>query len=113
MSMQEIEVMHQGDDRRNDEYEVFAKVTARLVAVENQNPADRDWRDALDNNRRLWLALQDNLFSNENRLPDPLKAQLISLAIWVEKHTAKVIQGDADATTLISVNQSIMEGLAA
>jgi flagellar protein FlaF len=49
----------------------------------------------------------------QNQLPDPLKAQIISVAIWVERHSKLAEQGEASAEALIQVNESIMKGLAA
>ena len=66
---------------------------------------------AIDWNRRLWLTLQMDLASNENRFPDSLKANIISIAIWVDKHSRTVLRGDSTLEPLISVNRSIMEGL--
>ena len=72
-----------------------------------------DFRRALDDNRRLWHALEEDLASPGNQLPDQLKAQIISVAIWVERHSKLAEQGDAEIDALIQVNESIMKGLAA
>ena len=42
----------------------------------------------------------------------PLRAQIISLGLWVSRHASEVARGDADIDALIDVNRSIMEGLA-
>jgi flagellar protein FlaF len=56
--------------------------------------------------------LQSDLSADDNQLPDGLKAQLISLAIWVDRHSSKVLRGKAEVGPLIKVNRTIMEGLA-
>ena len=94
-------------DRRGDEREAFSKVTAALASAN-----DAGLRSALDDNKRLWSTLQDNLVQEDNDLPDSLKSQLISLANWVDAYTAKVLEGEGELEALISVNNSIMEGLA-
>ena len=107
MSM-EMEIIEPGTfDRRNDEREAFSKVTMALAGA---NVAGL--RSALDDNKRLWSILQDNLFQEDNVLPDSLKSQLISLANWVDGYTAKVLEGEGEVEALISVNTTIMEGLA-
>ncbi len=96
---------------RDTEYRLFALVTRDLMAAgadEKFNPA---FYKAVDWNRRLWLTLQSDLSTMENALPDSLKAQLISLAIWVDRHSSKVLRGEADVGPLIKVNRTIMEGL--
>jgi flagellar protein FlaF len=64
-------------------------------------------------NERLWNIFRADLSLPENGFPGPLKAQLISLAIWVSRHTGKVLRGEADVDPLIAVNRSILEGLGA
>lgn len=100
-----------GDERRREEREAFWRVTRDLEDVAARDAADPLRGVALDRNRRLWSMLQDNLFLEDNQLPQPLKDQLISLASWVEGYTARVIEGDGDLNALIAVNTTIMEGL--
>jgi flagellar protein FlaF len=50
--------------------------------------------------------------SPENQLPAPLRASIISLAIWVGKHTSAVIRKREDIQPLIEVNRLVMQGLA-
>lgn len=64
-------------------------------------------------NRRLWLALQADCSMEDDILPDETRAGIISLAIWVGKHSRKVLRGEAKIEPLIDVNRSIMEELSA
>ena len=100
-------------DPRGTEYQVFDRVTKALSSSKDKALDDKDYLEALDTNRRLWQALEVDVSSTENVLPDELKAKIISLAIWVDKHSAKVTRGEAKLQPLITVNQAIMEGLAA
>ena len=59
------------------------------------------------------MALQSDLANEENRFPEELKANLISISLWVDKQTRAVMKGDAEVDTLISINRTIMEGLLA
>lgn len=112
MSM-EMEILEpEAIDRRSDERRAFTKVTGALQKVSGQEAGDPALEAALNDNRRLWSILQDNLFQEDNLLPDSLKNQLITLANWVDGYTAKVIEGEGELDALISVNQTIMEGLA-
>ena len=99
------------DERRREERDVFWRVTRDLEDVAGRDVADPVRDVALDRNRRLWAMLQDNLFLQDNQLPQPLKDQLISLASWVEGYTTRVLEGDGDMNALIAVNTTIMEGL--
>ena len=62
-------------------------------------------------NRRMWLALQADCASDANQLPDAFRAGIISLAIWVDKHSRKVLRHEADIVPLVDVNRTIMDGL--
>ncbi|MBT3362002.1 MAG: hypothetical protein HN403_20450 [Rhodospirillales bacterium] len=44
-------------------------------------------------------------------VPDATRAGIISLAIWVDKHSRKVLKREADLQPMIEVNRNIMEGL--
>mgnify|MGYP000278861370 CR=1 FL=1 len=96
---------------RDTEYRLFALVTRDLMAAGASEKMDPAFHKAVDWNRRLWLTLQSDLTEDSNKLPDSLKARLISLAIWVDRHSSKILRGEADIGPLILVNRNIMEGL--
>ncbi len=96
---------------RQTEYRLLAAVTRALM--ESQDQGGAVFYKAVDWNRRVWLTLQMDLAAEGNALPDDLKAKLISLSIWVDKHSAAVLRGRESAAPLIEVNRAIMEGLAA
>ena len=95
---------------RRTEYRLFAVVTRALMTAEEED-GGKSFFEAVHRNRRLWIALQMDLASPDNRLGDELKAGLVSLSIWVDKHSSKVLQGKAEIEPLISVNRRIMAGL--
>ena len=97
---------------REAEYRLFAQVTLALMEAAKADPKDIAARiDALDWNRRVWAALSDDCYSPGNGLPKPLRASIISLAIWVSRHTSKVVRRDETIEPLIEVNRMIMQGL--
>ena len=100
------------EEPRQTEYRLFALVTRALMDVHAKNETGKRFIHAVDWNRRMWLTLQMDLASDTNGLADELKAQLISVAIWVDKHSSATLRGDGGLEPLISVNRTIMEGLA-
>ena len=96
---------------RQTEYRLFAEVTRSMLAQKDRKLRDTPFCEAINRNRRLWLTLQMDLSDDRNQLPDEVRAQLISLAIWVDKHSSTVLQGAASIESLINVNRVIMEGL--
>lgn len=112
MSLHSYQKVQSGtEDPRKTEYRLFALVTKALMDAEKSDHTSLV--KAIHWNRRLWLTLQSDCAGDANRLPDPTRAGIISLAIWVDKHSRKVLKGEAQLRALIDVNRSIMEGLAA
>jgi flagellar protein FlaF len=67
--------------------------------------------NALDWNRRVWSILGSDCSDPGNALPVQLRASIISLSIWVGKHTSAVIRREEEIEPLIDVNRLIMQGL--
>ena len=94
---------------KQTEYRAFAIFTRALEEAEEKGLVAVV--KAVADNRQLWLTLQIDLASEENKLPLELKAQLLSIAIWVDKYSVSAMKGEADLEPLISVNKQIMDGL--
>ena len=96
---------------RQAEYRLFAEITRNLLTADENQRRGSEYFEAIDRNRKLWLALQMDLSSDDNALDEGLRAQLISLAMWVDRYSGEVLRGAGDLKPLISVNRDIMEGL--
>jgi len=97
---------------RELEYRLFAQMTLALMEAAKVDPSDVATRmDALDWNRRVWTVLADDCANPANQLPAPLRASIISLALWVSRHTSAVIRRQEHFEPLIEVNRLIMQGL--
>ena len=97
---------------RQMEYRLFSQVTLALIEAAKADPKDLSARvDALDWNRRVWSALSSDCSQPGNGLPAPLRASIISLAIWVGRQTSAVIRREDDIESLIEINRIIMQGL--
>ena len=97
---------------RSAEYRLFGQVTHALLEAQKTGRDDlQKMINALDWNRRLWSTLSADCATPENQLPDETRAQIISLAIFVRKHSTLVMQGKADIEPLIDINRTIMQGL--
>ena len=113
MSLQAYQrAAEQAEGPKQTEYRLFGLVTRALMDAEQRDASDHRGRmKALHWNRRLWTTLATDCASPENRLPTPLKANIISLSIWVDRHTSDVMQKQAAIQPLIDVNRIIMQGL--
>jgi flagellar protein FlaF len=101
------------ENPREAEYRLFGQVTRALMAAEQAPKEDTRLRvDALDWNRRLWSTLATDCGDVSNGLPAPLRAQIISLSLWVGRHTSAVIRKQEEIGPLVDINRIIMQGLA-
>jgi flagellar biosynthesis activator protein FlaF len=102
----------QAENPRETEFRLFALVTAGLIKAKE---VGRDemvaLADALHKNRRLWSLLAQDCASEDNSLPKPVRAQIISLSMWVSRHSSAVLQSGEDIDPLIEVNRTVMQGL--
>ena len=97
---------------RGTEYTLFAQITARLKALDESDLAGFPvLAAAVTDNQRLWGALAEDLMSDANSLPVPLRAQLVSLAEFVRRHSLAVLGGRARIGAHIDINTAIMKGL--
>ena len=99
---------------RDLEYRLFAQVTRALMEAASVALDDFQTRmDALDWNRRMWTALANDCASPENLLPEATRAHIISLSLWVSRHTSAVMRREEEFEPLIDVNRIMMQGLSA
>lgn len=98
---------------RETEYRLFGEVTRALIDASGADPLDFSTRmKALDWNRRLWSQLAIDCAHDGNGLPPKLRASILSLSLWVTRHSSAVMRREEDFAPLIDVNRLIMQGLA-
>ena len=98
---------------REMEYRLFGQVTRALVNASQTEVTDFAERiDALDWNRRLWSTLANDCDSEHNQMAPALRAQIISISLFVNRHSSAVMRGKESFEPLIDINRSIMQGLA-
>jgi flagellar biosynthesis activator protein FlaF len=102
------------ENPRETEYRVFAAVTANLVRAAEQGRADISvLAQAIHDNRRLWSIFATDCAQPTNALAEGTRAQIISLALFVDRQCSAVLREGAEIEPLIDINRSMMEGLAA
>ena len=105
-------VAQQAEGPRETEYRLFGQVTRALIEASEAEETDFQKRiDALDWNRRLWTTLANDCGRAENALPESLRAQIISLSLWVNRHSSAIMRREETFQPLIDVNRIIMQGL--
>lgn len=113
MSLQAYQTaITRNEDPRQTEYRLLAQVTRALMAAERADKSDMQTRiTALDHNRQVWTVFANDCSGEGNGLSPALRAQIISLSLWVGRHTSLVIRNKEDIGPLIEINRIIMQGL--
>jgi flagellar protein FlaF len=97
---------------RDNERRAFDKAISLLRSAQAAGRGTRESVEALLFTNRLWTILLEDLADSENGLPDSLKANLISIGIWVLRRTEQIRQGSGeDFSALIEVLETIKSGL--
>lgn len=97
---------------RGTEYEAVARITQRLKDAAAR--ADADFpalAAALVDNTRLWMAFAADVADEGNALPRPLRGQIFWLFDFTDRHTRKVLAGEAKPDILVDINLAILRGL--
>lgn len=103
-----------GETPRQTEYRLFGQITRDLIAAKeahDKGELNLAILNALSRNGDLWEALAADLLEPDNMLPDALRGQLLSIALFVDRHTLACRRMKASIQPLIDVNRNIMGGL--
>ncbi|MDB5558844.1 MAG: flagellar protein FlaF [Enterovirga sp.] len=90
------------------------KAATRLQSIRDEWGARQsDLSEALTYNRRLWTVLVSSVTRPENPLPDPIKANIGSLGLFIFNQTL-AIHAEPEPTklgVLVTINREIAAGL--
>jgi flagellar protein FlaF len=103
------EIMEDGvADSKDRERQVLDRSIALLAAATQQKGYSGRPSRRLFYTRRVWIRFIEDLAHPDNQLNDELRANLISIAIWILKECEKIrkrestnFQGIIDVTTII------------
>jgi flagellar protein FlaF len=95
-------------DAKERERQVLDRSVALLTAAMQKEKYSREAIEALFYTRRVWVSFIEDLKNPENQLDINLRANLISIAIWILKECERIrrrqstnYQGIIDVTTII------------
>ncbi len=84
-----------------------------LQAAEQKGTNSREAVDAIYYLRRLWAVFIEDLAKPENELPKGLRADLISVGLWLMREADEIRQGrSTNFKGLMDVSRLVAEGLA-
>jgi flagellar protein FlaF len=98
---------------REVEAMAFTKAALLLEEAKGKTGNIEEYSKALRFNHLLWTIIQADLTEPENALPNEIKANVMSLSIFVDKQTTKAMRSSnaADLDVLININRNLAAGL--
>jgi flagellar protein FlaF len=100
-------------EMRAREREALTRCIDMLETASTCGAQSREAQSALSALRRLWTLFIEDLGSETNDLPIELRAQLISIGIWVFKEIERLRAGATQSfADIIEINAIIRDGLA-
>lgn len=96
---------------RETEHRLMGQITGEMIAARDAGLAGAPLASTLYRNRQMWSLFSADCAARGNGLPEQLRASIISLALWVDRHSSEVVAGREAIDDLIEVNRSVMEGL--
>ncbi|MGY6707009.1 MAG: flagellar biosynthesis regulator FlaF [Rhizobiaceae bacterium] len=99
-------------DARDREKQLLTRSIDMLIEARDEGPNSRQTPEALLFLTRVWTLFIEDLGSPDNALPKELRANLISIGLWLLREAEEVRQGRSDNVEgLIEVSQIIRDGM--
>ncbi|SNY92147.1 flagellar protein FlaF [Cohaesibacter sp. ES.047] len=101
---------------RNNEWSALDNVISGLKMAKEEGYTTTQARQALHNTLMVWSFLLEDLSDNDNDFPEQLRADLISIGIFIIKQIGRIFQAqsediESDVAGLIDINTAIRDGL--
>ncbi len=99
------------ENTREAEYRLFGQVTGALISAQRDGLSCGPLAEVVEWNRKIWRYLAADCLDSANRLPDGVRANIISLSLFVTRYSKDVIRNNKPLDPLIEINRNIMQGL--
>ena len=108
-----LDAMESGqEESRDGERAALEHAIELMERAERQGANHRDVVEAVLFTSKLWAVLCEDLASPSNELPKELRAQILSIGIWVLKEVDSIRLGFGNGfSDLIVVSKAIKDGL--
>ena len=99
-------------DAKDRERQLLTRSIDMLAAAHAEGPQSMQAIEALHFMNRVWASFVEDLGNVDNALPKELRANLISIGLWLLREAEDVRQGRSDNFEgLIEVSQIIRDGI--
>jgi len=99
------------ENPREAEYRLFGQVTGALISAQREKRTGGPLAEVVEWNRKIWRTLAADCLNDGNKLPDGLRANIVSLSLFVTRYSKEVVRNGATIEPLIDINRNIMKGL--
>lgn len=100
-------------ESRKREQRAFERSIELLQEAQMAGTKSRQSAEAITFTNRLWSLLMEDLAKPDNALPKELRAELISIGIWILGQLDRLRKGETDDfSPVIEVSDSIAKSLA-
>ena len=96
---------------RATEYRLIGEISREMRTAWDAGMRGPSLMPALHRNREMWGTFAAACGAPGNQLPEPLRAAIISIALWVDRHTSAVVAGHEPIDALLEVNGDMLAGL--
>jgi len=97
---------------RERERQAIERSIDLLEAADKSGPRSREAIEAVLYVRRLWGVLIEDLADPENDLPQALRADLISIGLWIMREAEQIrLEKSSNFRGIIEVSSAIRDGL--
>lgn len=99
-------------DAKDRERQLLTRSIDLLVTAQERGPRSVEAMQAVHYLNRVWTTFVEDLGSDDNELPQELRANLISIGLWLLREAEEIRQGRSDNFEgLIEVTQIIRDGI--
>lgn len=99
-------------DAKDRERQLLTRSITLLMDARNAGVSSMEAIEALHFTNRVWTTFVEDLGNPENALPKELRANLISIGLWLLREAEEVRQGRSqNFEGLIEVSQIIRDGI--
>lgn len=99
-------------ESKDRERQVLERSINMLRIAKKSGVDSQETTEALYFTRRVWVRLIEDLGASDNQLDDELRANLISIGIWIIKESERIRHRESDNFQgIIDVTQMIRDGL--
>ncbi|TYR30139.1 flagellar biosynthesis regulator FlaF [Mesorhizobium microcysteis] len=99
-------------DAKDRERQLLSRSIDLLIAAREKGTRSNEAIRAIYFLNRVWTTFVEDLGSEDNELPQELRANLISIGLWLLREAEEVRQGHSDNFEgLIEVSQIIRDGI--